>query len=223
MVFSRLFLFCLETGPHDICSSLGTNSVDQAGLALRALPASASLSALCDPVFHHRLPCSSDISFRSKAWANVLSTQITSAPEGTQNGHRPNFQGQPVRLVRRGGLVSRIFHQQKPGGEFTLPAANKWQPLTASNMLGEMSGWAGRCDCARDCFTFFTSTRHRARSSPERKEQRWSGAPSMKTQRTTGLPMTENHRSLCGQTRGCSLSKTRGAEGIPSLEYLCIK
>lgn len=54
-------------------------------------------------------------------------------------------------------------------GVVTLPAANKWQPLTASNMLGETSGWAGRCDCARDCFTFFTSTRHRARSSPERK------------------------------------------------------
>lgn len=51
----------------------------------------------------------------------------------------------------------------------TLPAANRWHPLTASKTFGEISGWAGRWDWARDCFTFFTSTRHRALSSPGNK------------------------------------------------------
>jgi len=41
--------------------------------------------------------------------------------------------------------------------------------LTASKTFGEISGWAGRWDWARDCFTFFTSTRHRALSSPGNK------------------------------------------------------
>lgn len=42
----------------------------------------------------------------------------------------------------------KINEQNIPPAEalraLTLPAANKWQPLTASKMLGEMSGWAGR-------------------------------------------------------------------------------
>lgn len=53
----------------------------------------------------------------------------------------------------------------------TLPAAKRWHPLTASKTFGETSGWAGRWDWARDCFTFFTSTRHRALSSPGNKKR----------------------------------------------------
>lgn len=51
----------------------------------------------------------------------------------------------------------------------TLPAAKRWHPLTASKTFGEISGWAGRWDWARDCFTFLTSTRQRALSSPGNK------------------------------------------------------
>ncbi len=48
----------------------------------------------------------------------------------------------------------------------TLPAANRWQPLTVSKIYGTISGSVGRWDWDRDCFTFLISTRQSARSSP---------------------------------------------------------
>lgn len=49
----------------------------------------------------------------------------------------------------------------------TFPEEKRWHPFTVSKMKGLRSGWAGRWDCDKDCFTFLISTRHKALSSPE--------------------------------------------------------
>lgn len=49
----------------------------------------------------------------------------------------------------------------------TFPDEKRWHPFTVSKMNGLRSGWAGRWDWDKDCFTFLISTKHSALSSPE--------------------------------------------------------